>query len=67
MEVLMMSDAPKNQYEFIHAFNDTHREQFNDDLFNRDSDEIIEELKKAILSCQRDLYFTIKILLELQN
>lgn len=56
-----MNEAPKNQFEFIRKFNDNHREQFNDDLFVRDTDEIIEELKKAILSCQRSKYYTIRV------
>ena len=56
-----MNEAPKNQFEFIRKFNDDHREQFNDDLFVRDTDEIIEELKKAILSCQRSKYYTIRV------
>ena len=30
-------------------------------LFHRDDDEIIEEIKKSILSCQRDNLFTLKV------
>lgn len=56
-----MSNVPKNQYEFIRQYNDKHREQFNDELFQRDTDEIIEELEKAILSCQRNKYYTIRV------
>ena len=56
-----MSNAPKNQFEFIRKFNEDHRENFNDELFVRDTDEIIEELKKAILSCQRNKYYTIRV------
>lgn len=50
-----------NQAEFIRKFNDTHREPFNDALFERSDDEMIEELKKVILSCERNKYFTIKV------
>lgn len=51
----------KTQQQFIHQFNETHREQFNDELFKREDDEIIEELKKVILSCERHMYFTLKV------
>ena len=51
----------KNQREFIRQFNDTHREHFNDDLFRRTNDELIEELKQVILSCQRNRVFTIRV------
>ena len=50
-----------NQYEFIRKFNDEHRHPFNDVLFQRSDDEIIEALKKVILSCERDKYFTLKV------
>lgn len=50
-----------NQYEFIRTFNDTHRTPFNDKLFERSDDEIIEELKKVILSCERSRYFILKV------
>lgn len=51
-----------NQAEFIRAFNDQYREPFNDTLFERSDDEMIEELKKVILSCERSKYFTIKVM-----
>lgn len=50
-----------NQQEFIRQFNDKHRISFNDTLFERDTDEIIEELKKVILSCERHKYFILKV------
>ena len=50
-----------NQAQFIREFNDLHREKFNPVLFQRDDYEVIESLKKVILSCQRDKYFTIKV------
>lgn len=51
-----------NQAQLIKEFNDKYREKFNPDFFKRSSDAIIEELKKVILSCQRDKFFTIKVL-----
>lgn len=50
-----------NQAQWIRQYNDERREQFNDELFARDDYEVIESLKKVILSCQRDAYFTIKV------
>lgn len=55
-----MTNSP-NQAQFIHDFNDKYRERFNETLFKRDDYEVIEALKKVILSCQRDKYFTIKV------
>lgn len=51
----------RTQAEFIHYFNDKHREQFNDELFARSEDDIIEEIKKVILSCQRNKGFIIRV------
>lgn len=50
-----------NQQQFIRQFNDANRASFNDALFERNDDEIIEELKKVILSCERHKYFTLKV------
>lgn len=50
-----------NQQQFIRRFNDANRASFNDALFERNDDEIIEELKKVILSCERHKYFTLKV------
>lgn len=50
------------QAAFIKEYNDKNREQFNPELFIRDDNAIIEELKKVILSCQKDSLFTIKVL-----
>ena len=50
-----------NQYEFIRQFNDTHRQPFNDKWFERSDDEIIDQLKKVILSCERDRFFILKV------
>lgn len=51
----------KNQREFIRDFNDKHREKFNPELFERSNDQIIDELKQIILSCQRNRVFTIRV------
>lgn len=51
-----------NQAHFISQYNEQHREKFNPILFQRDENKIIEELKKIILSCQRDKFFVIKVL-----
>ena len=50
-----------NQAEWIYHYNNEHRPQFNDDLFVRDDYEVIEALKRIILSRQRDKYFTIRV------
>ena len=50
-----------NQSELIANFNKATIPKFNPDLFKRSDDEIIEELKNVILSCQRDKFFTIKV------
>lgn len=49
------------QKRFISKFNDETREKFNDFYFSKTDDMIIEDLKKMILSCQRDKFFTIKV------
>lgn len=51
----------EEQREFISKYNDKTREKFNDFFFNKSDDDIIEDLKKMILSCQRDRYFIIKV------
>ena len=57
----MSEEKILNQAQFMRHYNDTHREQLNLKLFERNDDDIIEELEKVILSCQRDKYFTIKV------
>lgn len=49
------------QDEFMYHYNDTSREHFNPKLFERSSYEIIEEIEKVILSCERNRYFTLKV------
>ena len=56
-----MKDKYLNQSSFIRDFNDETREQFNPVFFYRSDDDIIQELQKVILSCQRDKNFMIKV------
>jgi hypothetical protein len=49
------------QNEFIHSYIDKTAFKFNEALFTRSDDSIIEELKKIILSCERESFFTIKV------
>lgn len=49
------------QRELIYKYNNETRERFNPELFTRDEDRIVEELKKIILSCERNKKFIIKV------
>ena len=50
------------QKEFLAKISKEDRIKFNPVLFERSDQDIIEELKKVILSCQRqNKYFTIKV------
>lgn len=51
-----------NQQQFMREFNETHREEFNPQLFNRDNQEIVEAIRAVVESCQRDKYYTLKLL-----
>ena len=51
-----------DQAQFMRNFNETHREKFNDELFQRDNEEIVEAIKQVVYSCQRDKYYTLKVL-----
>lgn len=50
------------QAEFMRQYNDQHREQFNELLFERSNQSIIDAVSKVIYSCERDKYFTLKVL-----
>lgn len=56
-----MSDIITNQRELIHQFAQETRPPFNDELFERNDDDLIQALEDVILSCQRDKYFTIRV------
>ena len=51
-----------NQAAFMRSFNDKHREQFNPNLFERNDQDIIDAVSRIIYSCERDKYFTLKVL-----
>lgn len=51
-----------DQAQFMRQFNETHREEFNPELFKRDNTEIVEAIRQVVESCQRDKYYTLKLL-----
>ncbi len=51
-----------NQAQFMRQFNETHREQFNPELFKRDDQDMIDVIHKILLSCESDKYYTLKLL-----
>lgn len=51
-----------NQYEFIRKYSDRNREEFNEELFERNDDDIIRELENVIISCQRKRTFMLKVI-----
>lgn len=56
-----MSEKYFDQSSFIRHYNDVSREEFNPVLFYRSDNDIIQELEKVVLSCQRDRNFLIKV------
>ncbi len=48
--------------KFMREFNENSREDFNEFWFHRDTDAIADGIEKVILSCQRDKYFTLRVL-----
>ena len=49
-----------SQSKFIAEYNDRNRPKFNDRFFCKSDDDIIEDLKDVILSCERNKFYTIK-------
>ena len=47
-----------NQAQFMRQFNETHREQFNPELFKRDNQEMIDVIHKILIYCEADKYYT---------
>lgn len=47
---------------FMRDFNAATRPRFNDALFERSNEAIVEGIKKVILSCRRDKYFILDVL-----
>ena len=50
------------QDQFMREFNDSHREHFNPDLFERSDEEIVEAIRNVIMSCYADKYYTLQLL-----
>jgi hypothetical protein len=57
-----MGNHKITQAQFMRMYNETHREKFNPLFFQRSNQEIMDCMKKVILSCERDKYFTLKVL-----
>lgn len=51
-----------DQAGFIRQFNDKYREKFEPELFKRDNDDLVQSIRKVVESCERDKYFTLKLL-----
>lgn len=51
-----------NQAQFMRQFNESHREQFEDKLFQRNNEDIVNAIEQVVRSCERDKYFTLKLL-----
>ena len=50
-----------NQALFARQYNEKHREQFNPVYFQRENQEIMDSIKKVVLSCEKDEYFTLQV------
>lgn len=50
-----------NILQFMREFNDRNRQPFNPYWFERNDKDIIDGIEKVILSCQRDKYFTLRV------
>lgn len=50
------------QAQFMRLYNENHREEFNPIFFQRSNQDIMDAVKKIIMSCERDKYFTLKVL-----
>ena len=58
----MIDNRPMCQSEFIRQFTDRNREEFNPKLFERNNQDVLDAVSKVVLSCERDKYFTLKVL-----
>ena len=54
--------AYTNQAQFMRRFNETHREEFEPELFRRSNEDLVNSIRDVIMSCERDKYFTLKLL-----
>lgn len=59
---MLPNNQMPTQAGYIRRFNELYREQFNDQLFERRNEDMIQSIEKIILSCERDKYFTLKVL-----
>lgn len=50
------------QDQFMRQFNETHREEFNPELFRRENEDLVHSLYLLLTSLERDRYFTLKLL-----
>lgn len=50
------------QAEYIRHFNEENREEFNDFFFQRDNEKTAKAIEQVVRSCERDKYFTLKVL-----
>lgn len=50
------------QAQFMRMFNETHREDFESDLFKRSNEDLVRSIEQVVRSCERDKYFTLKLL-----
>lgn len=58
----MYNNSDVNLSYFLRNYNDSTRPQFNSKIFERNDENIIKYLEDVILSCQREKYFTLKVL-----
>src|SRR5574344_238787 len=50
------------QAQYMRLYNQSHREEFNPIFFQRSNQDIMNCMKKVIMSCEKDKYFTLKVM-----
>src|SRR5574344_152063 len=55
-------DEMLDQSHWMRLYNETQRDPFNPIFFQRSNQEIMDCVKKVIKSCERDKYFTLKVI-----
>jgi hypothetical protein len=43
-------------------YNESHREEFEPELFRRDNKDMVDSIERVVCSCERDKYFTLKLI-----